>query len=164
MPSTSLDFDNIKVGGASDAFLEKYNEEAFDNFNNNILVPCPNCARTFLPDRLVVHSRSCKPKGLATQKHLSAKAQMINTEPKGIQPKPVVEFTPEKKTRKLPKKSGVKKTKVRCSIEDKMINYLLKSGVDISIKDPKDNDKVIMDARYKDEYTAIRPKGFKVLI
>jgi hypothetical protein len=23
---------------------------------------CPNCARTFIPDRLVVHLRSCKPK------------------------------------------------------------------------------------------------------
>ncbi|EDV21113.1 expressed hypothetical protein [Trichoplax adhaerens] len=26
------------------------------------LVPCPHCGRTFLPDRLQVHLRSCKPK------------------------------------------------------------------------------------------------------
>jgi hypothetical protein len=26
------------------------------------LIPCPNCARTFNPERLPVHLRSCKPK------------------------------------------------------------------------------------------------------
>ncbi|XP_012666944.1 zinc finger protein 474 [Otolemur garnettii] len=33
------------------------------------LVPCPNCGRTFAPDRLLVHQRSCKaqPRGLQEQ-------------------------------------------------------------------------------------------------
>jgi len=39
--------------------FESYNEEAFKDFNEKALVPCHNCARTFLPDRLVVHLRSC---------------------------------------------------------------------------------------------------------
>lgn len=39
--------------------LDEYNEEAFKDFNEKALVPCHNCARTFLPDRLVVHLRSC---------------------------------------------------------------------------------------------------------
>ena len=40
--------------------LEKYNDDAFKNYNEKVLEPCPNCGRTFLPDRLVVHMRSCK--------------------------------------------------------------------------------------------------------
>ena len=43
------------------------NDKNRDDFNkmarkcaNENLVPCENCGRTFLPDRLVVHQRSCK--------------------------------------------------------------------------------------------------------
>ena len=43
--------------------LEEYNNDAFKNYNEKALEPCPNCARTFLPDRLVVHLRSCKGDG-----------------------------------------------------------------------------------------------------
>eukprot|EP00929_Paragymnodinium_shiwhaense_P024615 TRINITY_DN1508_c1_g1_i1.p1 TRINITY_DN1508_c1_g1~~TRINITY_DN1508_c1_g1_i1.p1 ORF type:complete len:777 (+),score=164.11 TRINITY_DN1508_c1_g1_i1:167-2497(+) len=51
----------------------KYNEAARSNFNTEALVPCPNCGRTFLPDRLEVHLRSCHPKddGPAVAKRLS---------------------------------------------------------------------------------------------
>jgi hypothetical protein len=38
-----------------------YNEEAFTKFDTEALVQCRNCQRTFLPDRLVIHARSCKP-------------------------------------------------------------------------------------------------------
>jgi len=38
------------------------NEQAFDTYNTQALVPCENCGRTFLPDRLLVHLRSCKKK------------------------------------------------------------------------------------------------------
>uniref|UniRef100_A0A0A9ZHR6 C2HC/C3H-type domain-containing protein n=1 Tax=Lygus hesperus TaxID=30085 RepID=A0A0A9ZHR6_LYGHE len=38
-----------------------YNDMAFEMFKKQ-LAPCPHCGRTFLPDRLVVHLRGCKPK------------------------------------------------------------------------------------------------------
>ena len=37
------------------------NEMAWENAKAQ-LIPCPNCARRFAPDRLPVHQRSCKPK------------------------------------------------------------------------------------------------------
>lgn len=43
--------------------LEEYNNDAFKNYNDKVLEPCPNCARTFLPDRLLVHLKSCKGNG-----------------------------------------------------------------------------------------------------
>ena len=39
---------------------EEYNDRQFQDFTNN-LEPCPQCGRKFLPDRLVVHLRSCNP-------------------------------------------------------------------------------------------------------
>nr|CCC54274.1 conserved hypothetical protein, fragment [Trypanosoma vivax Y486] len=41
--------------------LERFNEQQIELFNNNMLLKCDNCGRTFLPDRLEVHQRSCKP-------------------------------------------------------------------------------------------------------
>lgn len=38
----------------------KYNENAFENFDKQAMVACPNCQRTFLADRLEIHARSCK--------------------------------------------------------------------------------------------------------
>ena len=37
------------------------NEAAWKNAQAQLL-PCENCGRTFAPDRLSVHQRSCKPK------------------------------------------------------------------------------------------------------
>jgi zinc-finger of a C2HC-type len=58
------------VGGKlSGNQLEEYNNDAFKTFNDKVLEPCPNCARTFLPDRLIVHLKSCKgPGGAKTMK------------------------------------------------------------------------------------------------
>ena len=39
---------------------DMYNEAAFANFNENALVPCDRCGRTFLPDSLKRHQRGCK--------------------------------------------------------------------------------------------------------
>ena len=36
-----------------------FNEAAIHKFSTETLQPCPHCARTFLPDRLKVHLRSC---------------------------------------------------------------------------------------------------------
>nr|XP_033784911.1 zinc finger protein 474-like isoform X2 [Geotrypetes seraphini] len=38
---------------------EEQNEAALQSFKGQ-LAPCPNCGRTFAPDRLIVHQRSCK--------------------------------------------------------------------------------------------------------
>lgn len=47
----------VKSGGQVD--LEQYNNDAFKQYNEVALVACHNCGRTFLPDRLEVHLRSC---------------------------------------------------------------------------------------------------------
>uniref|UniRef100_A0A8C8B7Z2 C2HC/C3H-type domain-containing protein n=1 Tax=Otus sunia TaxID=257818 RepID=A0A8C8B7Z2_9STRI len=41
--------------------LDSLNEAAWISAQNQ-LVPCDICGRTFLPDRLIVHQNSCKPK------------------------------------------------------------------------------------------------------
>ena len=38
---------------------EAFNEAATQKFNDETLLPCPHCGRTFLKDRLAVHLRSC---------------------------------------------------------------------------------------------------------
>ena len=40
--------------------IKQQNEDQFEDFNEN-LSKCGHCGRTFLPDRLAVHQRSCKP-------------------------------------------------------------------------------------------------------
>lgn len=47
------------AGRVSQTDMDKYNDDAFKNYNEKALDPCPNCGRTFLPDRLVVHLKSC---------------------------------------------------------------------------------------------------------
>ena len=40
--------------------MEDYNEQAYKKWDEEALVKCQNCDRTFLPDRLEIHLRSCK--------------------------------------------------------------------------------------------------------
>ncbi|KAG5480977.1 hypothetical protein LSCM1_06651 [Leishmania martiniquensis] len=54
--------DTVKWKGSSGATVEAANQEQYQEFNSQ-LVPCPHCARTFLPDRLSVHLRGCKANG-----------------------------------------------------------------------------------------------------
>ena len=49
-------------GGGGYNNMDYMNAQAYDAYNNQALVPCENCGRTFLPDRLLVHLRSCKKK------------------------------------------------------------------------------------------------------
>merc|ERR1712166_315977 len=46
---------------------QEYNEAATQKWDKEALLPCQNCGRTFLPDRLEVHLRSCRPKDGAQQ-------------------------------------------------------------------------------------------------
>lgn len=48
--------------GSGSYNLQAANEAAFQSSQAQLL-PCEYCGRTFLPDRLLVHQRSCKPKG-----------------------------------------------------------------------------------------------------
>lgn len=52
--------DSVNWRGTSGASVQEQAEEQFQEFVNN-LEPCPNCARRFLHDRLIVHLRSCRP-------------------------------------------------------------------------------------------------------
>ncbi|XP_026527232.1 zinc finger protein 474-like [Notechis scutatus] len=49
------------VGAKGYYDLDALNESAWQSAQSQ-LVPCDICGRTFLPDRLIVHQRSCKPK------------------------------------------------------------------------------------------------------
>eukprot|EP01064_Diplonema_japonicum_P017260 TRINITY_DN2531_c0_g2_i1.p1 TRINITY_DN2531_c0_g2~~TRINITY_DN2531_c0_g2_i1.p1 ORF type:complete len:426 (+),score=32.78 TRINITY_DN2531_c0_g2_i1:53-1279(+) len=40
--------------------IDAYNDAQFQHFNDN-MVSCENCGRTFFPERLAVHQRSCRP-------------------------------------------------------------------------------------------------------
>lgn len=44
--------------------LEAMNAAAYESSKAQ-LIPCDNCGRTFFPDRLTVHQKSCKPKPAA---------------------------------------------------------------------------------------------------
>lgn len=50
------------IRGSGTYSLRVANEEAFQSAQAQLL-PCDCCGRTFLPDRFLVHQRSCKPKG-----------------------------------------------------------------------------------------------------
>ena len=50
---------NMQTGGSGAYNFDALNDQAFDTYNKEALVPCSNCGRTFLPDRLIVHQRSC---------------------------------------------------------------------------------------------------------
>jgi hypothetical protein len=53
----------IKANGSGGNYnIDQMNEDAFEIFNKEALVPCEVCGRTFLPDRLLVHLKSCKKK------------------------------------------------------------------------------------------------------
>ena len=50
---------NAQISGGGTYNFDALNDQAFDTYNKEALVPCSNCGRTFLPDRLIVHQRSC---------------------------------------------------------------------------------------------------------
>ena len=65
-PPEELDrqLDALKTGQLSAKehadLMEKHNAVAYAKWDQEALVSCKNCGRTFLPDRLVIHKRSCK--------------------------------------------------------------------------------------------------------
>ncbi|XP_072039115.1 zinc finger protein 474-like [Amphiura filiformis] len=65
--------------------IPDYNEAACQSANAQLL-PCNNCGRTFAPDRLPIHQRSCRPK-TATLSEPSVKVDRTPLTPKNTQPK-----------------------------------------------------------------------------
>lgn len=118
VPDAPSQFEEIKIQGMKSADMDKYNEEAFKNYNEKALVPCENCGRTFLPDRLVVHLRSCKPKGEKPEpknskllvRKKSQKEENMFSPPKSPQIKGRIISNP----------------KVRMSIQNKFLGYIEK--------------------------------------
>ena len=55
-------YQNMAMMSGGGYNMDEMNAQAFDTYNTQALVPCENCGRTFLPDRLLVHLRSCKKK------------------------------------------------------------------------------------------------------
>ncbi len=101
-PPKSLDDVSVKgaVGGKKQ--MDAYNEEAYKDWTDKVLEPCPNCGRKFLADRLVVHLRSCKtPK---TEEHKSAKAKNLMPSSKVLHEKPGDELEESKQPKKEKKK------------------------------------------------------------
>ena len=47
------------VGNGANDDIERFNQAAWQSAQSQ-LIPCSNCGRTFAPDRLAVHQRSCK--------------------------------------------------------------------------------------------------------
>ncbi len=67
VPEAPKNFDDIVAGKTSGDTADNYNKAAYENYNDKALMACPNCGRTFLPDRLDVHLKSCnKAHGKAT--------------------------------------------------------------------------------------------------
>jgi len=67
-PSPPKQFEEMKINPAKADVMDAYNDEAFKNYNEKALVPCDICGRTFLPDSLKIHKKSCKPKGSKEEK------------------------------------------------------------------------------------------------
>ena len=41
------------------AAMQKYNEDAYKNWDENVLEPCKHCGRTFRPEAFAHHKKAC---------------------------------------------------------------------------------------------------------
>eukprot|EP00938_MAST-03A_sp_MAST-3A-sp1_P004977 g4977.t1 len=81
-PTNISDYEN-----ATPRQVEAARVAASRSFNDNVLERCPNCSRTFLPDRLVVHLRSCTKISPAKQS-LSSRQRALTPPSSSKLPKP----------------------------------------------------------------------------
>ncbi|KEG12458.1 hypothetical protein DQ04_01701090 [Trypanosoma grayi] len=80
--------DNVRGGKMRGRDLDRFNEMQIDHFNTNMLLKCENCGRTFLPDRLEVHQRSCKPGSSGASKPISRPSSSATAKRQPSQPTP----------------------------------------------------------------------------
>ena len=65
VPPPPQSFDAMIQGAADGSYdIDTYNTEAFDHYNTMALVHC-SCGRTFEPDSLIKHQKSCKSANVA---------------------------------------------------------------------------------------------------
>ena len=55
----SYNQNSAKLQSSGNYNMDQMNNDAFETYKQEALVRCDNCGRTFLPDRLIVHQRSC---------------------------------------------------------------------------------------------------------
>lgn len=55
--------------------LNTINDMSFKSFNDNLSPPCENCGRTFLPEKLIIHMRSCRVPQRTSLKEANSGAQ-----------------------------------------------------------------------------------------
>ena len=60
MPSAPIEITDRPLGQQTEEQKQQYNEQAYENFKDQGLVPCSVCSRTFLPGRIAVHERICE--------------------------------------------------------------------------------------------------------
>jgi len=60
VPRPPDNFQRILSGEVSGAELMKINQKAAEDYKNEVLEPCTNCGRTFLPEALLRHQNCCK--------------------------------------------------------------------------------------------------------
>ena len=126
LPERPSTLDDVKIKGMTSNAMDEYNEEAFKQYNEKALVPCENCGRTFLPDRLMVHARSCRSQEEVPRTAIKPQRPMTSLTPQ----QPTDLLTPQKVSKK--KISKVKSnSKIRSSVQNKFLDYLKKHGVEI---------------------------------
>lgn len=60
LPRQPENFQRILSGEVSGKELMRINQKAAEDYKNEVLEPCSNCGRTFLPEALVRHKNCCK--------------------------------------------------------------------------------------------------------
>ena len=93
--------------------IAQYNDAAYKNWDENVLEPCPNCNRTFLPKSLTIHLKSCKA-GKPLKPPLIKEAAVLPQQ----QPPEETKDTLYKKTNKLLEQ------KLQEHIKQEMQNYI----------------------------------------
>jgi hypothetical protein len=79
-----INFLKLYIGTTLDA-IDRFNDKARKVLNDNALVSCQHCARTFFPDRLEMHLRSC---GKSKSKSSSITVKIVNKTSPYDPPKP----------------------------------------------------------------------------
>lgn len=79
----------------SEEELQKINAIAAQSYNNESLVGCSYCGRTFLPEKLLIHNRSCTAENPAKRVNATIKANTESNGTTSIEPPKVKKANPK---------------------------------------------------------------------